>query len=242
MSVQDLLSKVMKAHGGLELWNRYSKVEVGAITGGGLFPLKGLMPDLSRRTMTVWLREERASVRPFGAADQRTDFTPNRLAIEKLGGHIVAEWDSPASTFVGHGLGTGWAPVHRAYFNGYAMWTYLNTPFLLQMRGVEVEEEESWKNDDGEIWRVVRAYFPGTLVTHSRIQRFYFGDDGLLRRHDYNVDVAGSFAAAQLVSKYIEADGIKLPSMRRAYAMGPDRRPILELLMVAIDLSDPRYS
>jgi hypothetical protein len=74
------------------------------------------------------------------------------------------------------------------------------------------------------------------------MQTFYFGPDYLLRRHDYNVDIAGSFAAAQLTTDYVEADGIKLPTRRRAYAMGPDRRPISDLLMVAIDLSNPKYS
>jgi hypothetical protein len=56
-------------------------------------------------------------------------------------------------------------------------------------------------------------------------------------RGSYNVEVAGNFAGAQLATDYIEANGIKLPSRRRTFAMGPDRRPIPELLMVAIDLS-----
>jgi hypothetical protein len=34
-------------------------------------------------------------------------------------------------------------------------------------------------------------------------------------RHDYNVDVAGGFDAAQLVFDYAEADGIKLPAIGR---------------------------
>jgi hypothetical protein len=41
--------------------------------------------------MTVALQREWASVQPFGAADQKTDFTPHRVAIEKLDGRVVAE-------------------------------------------------------------------------------------------------------------------------------------------------------
>lgn len=236
-----LLEEVMEAHGGLDRWRRLSKVEADAVTGGGLFPLKGLMPDLSPRRMSVWLKEERASVLPFGAPDQRTAFTPERLAIEKLDGAVVAEWSFPRSSFIGHGLSTPWGPVHRAYFNGYAMWTYLTTPFLLNWEGVEVEEEEPWI-EGSEVWRVLRVYLPGRIASHGPMQRFYFGADRLLRRHDYNVEVAGNFAAAQLTTEYIEANGIRLPSRRRAFAMGPDRRPIPELLMVAIDLSNVVYS
>ncbi len=74
--MSSLLEEVLEAHGGFDRWQRFSRVEADAVTGGGLFPLKGLMPDLSIRRMTVWLKEERASVAPFGAADQRTSFTP----------------------------------------------------------------------------------------------------------------------------------------------------------------------
>jgi hypothetical protein len=73
------------------------------------------------------------------------------------------------------------------------------------------------------------------------VQDFFFGEDLLLRRHDYHVDVSGGFAAAQLIHAYGEADGIKLPVERRAYKGGPDGRPGLDRLMVSIDLSDARF-
>ena len=34
----------------------------------------------------------------------------------------------------------------------------------------------------------------------------------------------------------------KVPSKRRAYTRGPDRRPILDMLMVSIDISDVAFS
>jgi hypothetical protein len=87
-------------------------------------------------------------------------------------------------------------------------------------------------------WRVLRAYFPGSIDTHCLVQDFFFGEDLLLRRHDYSVNIAGGFGAAQLTSDYAEANGIRLPTKRRAYTRGPDRRPILVMLMVSIDISD----
>lgn len=65
------------------------------------------------------------------------------------------------------------------------------------------------------------------------------GEDLLLRRHDYNVNVAGGFAAAQLTSDYVVANGIHLPTMRRLHAR--KRGPILEMLMVSIDISEVRF-
>ena len=84
----------------------------------------------------------------------------------------------------------------------------------------------------------MRATFPDSIATHCREQDFYFAPDGLLRRHDYHVDVAGGFPAAQLVSGFVEAHGLRFPTRRRAYQRGADLRPKPEALMVSIDLGD----
>ena len=232
-----LLGQILDAHGGIDRWKRYTEVKASIVSGGGLFALKGLPQDPDPRRMTVWLHEQRASVLPFGAPDQRTMFTPDRVAIEKLDGTLVAERYGPRDSFAGHQMNTPWDPLHRAYFNGEALWTYLTTPFLLAMDGVRVEETEPWR-ERAETWRVLRAYFPGSIETHCLVQDFFFGEDLLLRRHDYTVTIAGGFAAAQLTADYTESNGIRLPTKRRAYARAPDRRPIRELLLVSIDIGD----
>jgi hypothetical protein len=236
-----LLGKILDAHGGMDRWNQYEKVDAMIVSGGGLFAFKGVLQDSNPRCMTVWLREERSSVSPYGAPDQRTMFTPDRIAIEKLDGTLVAERHAPRDSFAGHLMNTPWDPLHRAYFNGEALWTYLSTPFVLAMDGVWVEETEAWR-EGSETWRVLRAYFPGSIETHCLVQDFFFGEDLLLRRHDYCVNIAGGFGAAQLTSDYVEANGIRLPTKRRAYTRGPDRRPILEMLMVSIDISDVSFT
>lgn len=238
--MNELLARILDAHGGTDRWSRYAKVEATIVSGGGLFPLKGVPQDPNPRRMTVWLHEERSSVFPFGAPDQRTMFTPERIAIEKIDGTLVAERRAPRDAFAGHQMNTPWDPMHRAYFNGEALWTYLTTPFLLAMDGVRVEETESWR-EGAETWRVLRAYFPGWVETHCLVQDFFFGEDLMLRRHDYSVTIAGGFAAAQLTANHVEANGIRLPTKRRAYARGPDRRPILDMLMVSIDISEIRF-
>ena len=84
--------------------------------------------DANPRRMTVWLHEERSSVSPYGAPDQRTMFAPERIPIEKLDGAMVAERCAPSDSFAGHQMNTRWDPLHRAYFNGEASWTYLTEP------------------------------------------------------------------------------------------------------------------
>jgi hypothetical protein len=231
-----LLEQVIDSHGGLAAWNMFERVEASVVSGGGFFPLKGFVQDSSSRRLTVWLHQERTSIVPFGAPERRMTFTPERVVVETLGGSIVQERRDPHASFAGHQMSTRWDPLHYAYFNGEALWTYFTTPFLLTYPGVEVEEAEPWK-EGAETWRVLRAHFPGSIETHSPVQDFFFGDDFLLRRHDYNVDIAGGFDAAQLVSDYTEVQGIRLPTKRRAHTRGPDRRPVSEMLMVFIDIS-----
>jgi hypothetical protein len=96
--------------------------------------------------------------------------------------------------------------------------------------------------EDNEVWRGLRARFPRQYASHCEEQDFYFGGDFLLRRHDYQVDVAGAFPTAQYVDQMVEAQGLRMPGRRRAYIRGPDLRPVRDLLMVAIDLSEFSFS
>ena len=239
--MNDLLAQAIAAHGGLDRWNKFHKVTTTIVGGGGLWPMKGADLDPSPREMTVMLHEEWASVSPFGQPDWHTVFTPGRVAIETATGAIIQERSDPRASFAGHVMNTRWDPLHLAYFNGYAMWTYLTTPFLMAMPGFEVTEISPWQ-EGGELWRGLRARFPDNIASHSKEQDFYFGDDFLLRRHDYHVDVAGGFAAAQYVHDIVEVDGLRYPTKRLAYLRGPNLKPIRDLLLVSIDLSDFRFS
>ena len=138
----DLLTRVLDAHGGINRWRQFSRIEATIVSGGLLFELKGMPQDSTPRRMTAALQHEWSSIRPFGADDQRTDFTPGRVTIEKLDGSVVAERTRPRDSFTGHTLDTPWDPLQRAYFNGYALWTYLASPFLLALPGLSVRELE----------------------------------------------------------------------------------------------------
>ena len=72
-SMNELLAKIIDAHGGMERWNGHEKVDATIVSGGGLFPLKGVPQDSNPRRMTVWLHEERSSVLPYGAARSAHD-------------------------------------------------------------------------------------------------------------------------------------------------------------------------
>ena len=239
--MSDFVEQIIEAHGGLQRWIGLQQVQATIVTGGALWGLKGLQQDATPRRMSVALHEQWASVSPYGAPDRRTAFTPQRIAIETLDGQVVAQRANPRESFAGHAMDTPWDPLQRAYFNGYAMWTYLTTPFFLLWPGVSVQEIEPWRSPSGE-WRRLRVHFPRSIATHCEVQDFYFDRDLLLRRHDYSVEVAGGFAAAQYVHDYAEADGIRFPSTRRAFRRGPDNQALEDQLLVSIDLSELQFS
>lgn len=236
-----LLRAVLDAHGGLDRWLQYTRVEATIVSGGQLWEIKGQPPDPTPRRVTVTLQQEWASMQPFGADDWKAEFTRDRVAIENLDGAVLLERQDPRGSFCGHELSTPWDPLQLAYFSGYALWTYLTSPFLLALPGFEVEEIDPVE-ENGQKWPGLRARFPAEIASHSSVQEFYFDDDHLLRRHDYRVNVAGAFPAIQYISDHLDADGIKLPTKRRAYRCDADGHLLPDELMVSIDLSDFHFT
>lgn len=233
--MNDLLELAIKAHGGLKRWNELKTGSAHLENGGVLWPMKGHPEFIQPSRVTINLHKQKASHEPFLKPNQRTSVEPNRVAIETLDGKVLEERMNPRDSFKGHTLETPWDQIQLAYFSGYAMWTYLTAPFSFVMPGFETKEVEGW-SENGETWRGLRVRFPKTIATHSSEQTFYYGKDGLLRRHDYDVEVSQA-KGAHYVSNYKEFDGIMVGTKRRVYVPGPDNKPMPEPLVVSIDLS-----
>src|SRR6266852_307042 len=161
--------------------------------------------------------------------------------IETTDGEVVEERFNPRESFKGHVLDTPWDPLQLAYFAGYAMWTYLNTPFLFALPGVETEEIQPWQ-ENGEAWRRLKVTFPASIATHSAEQTFYFDKNGLLKRHDYNVDISGGTSAAHYVSDLKELSGITVPTKHMVFGRQPDGSRVPTPLVVSIDISEVEFS
>jgi hypothetical protein len=142
-----------------------------------------------------------------------------------LSGDVLDERHDPRNSFSGHTLETPWDSLQLAYFAGYAMWTYLTTPFLFALKGVELEEVEPWQ-ENGKTWRRLQVLFPDTIATHSRQQTFYFDESGLLQRHDYDVEIAGASPAAHYAYEHKAVEGIIVPARHRVFIRRPDNTPL----------------
>jgi hypothetical protein len=121
------------------------------------------------------------------------------------------------------------------------MWTYLTQPFTLAMPGFHTEELEP-RDEAGQPWRRLRVTWPSHLATHSTEQTLYFDPDGLLARHDYDVEISGGTSAAHYAAAYAEVAGIRLPTKHRIFPRTPDGQSLAEPLVVSIDLREITFA
>jgi hypothetical protein len=234
--MSELLDLAVKAHGGLERWNKVKSVKVAASITGGIWYVKGKPECLKNVVVTSETKVERL-VMDFPGQDKRSIFEPNRIVLEKVDGTLVEVRDDPEKSFEGKQREAPWDDIHVAFFSGEALWTYLTTPFLYTYPGFKTDEIASIEVE-GETWRRLKVTFPENVKSHTREQISCFGPDGLLRRHDYTVDILGGATGLNYASDYRDEEGIVFPTKRRVYAYTGDYQVVMEPLLVAIDMGE----
>ena len=232
----NLLDLAVKAHGGLERWSKVKSVRVAAAITGAIWFVKSKGDVLKDVIMTIATKKESLTT-DFPGQDKRSIFEPARIVMEKRDGTLIEARNDPEKSFEGHQRSTPWDDVHVAYFCGEALWTYLNIPFLYTQEGFATEEIASIQAG-GETWRRLKVTFPDNIKSHTREQISCFGPDGLLRRHDYTVDILGGATGLNYASDYRDVDGIIVPTKRRIYAYEGDYQLVKEPLLVAIDMGE----
>ncbi|WP_422741940.1 hypothetical protein ACN27E_13150 [Mycobacterium sp. WMMD1722] len=236
-----LFDDIVEAYGGASRWNAVQTISAHKRFGGAIWDLKSVPGIVDDGEVTVWVHEQRTSLWPFTASDLVTDYTPGRVAIRTAAGDPVHTLTEPRASFAGHTLQTPWTALQLAYFTGYAMWTYLAEPLNLTMPGVTVSEGPEWR-EDGRTWRRAYIDYPADIATHSRQQVLYLDEQGLIRRRDYQVDIAGGSPAAHYVSQFQTVEGIVVPARRMIYVRDDSGHPVEDQLVVSIELSDIRVA
>ena len=232
----ELLDIAVKAHGGLDRWRAVRSIRVAASITGAIWFVKGQGDFLKEVVLTAETTTERLTV-DFPGQNKIATFEPRRITIKHRDGSLIAERDDPEASFAGQQRETPWDEIHVIYFVGEALWTYLNTPFLYTQEGFVTEEIAPIKAE-GEVWRRLRVTFPDRVKSHTRTQISCFGPDGLLRRHDYTVDILGGATGLNYASDYRDVGGIIVPTKRRIFAFEGDYVPVWDLLLVRIDMGE----
>jgi hypothetical protein len=230
-----LLEHAIESHGGLARWTELRTIVVSASITGAIWAIKGQADYLNDIVMRVDTRKQRI-VTTFPKQDKRLTYEPHRVTLEMPVGCLSQERNDPKASFAGQSRETPWDPLHVAYFQGEALWTYLNSPFLYAQPGF-VTEEISPIEVDGEQWRRLKVNFPNHIKSHTKEQISCFGPDGLLRRHDYTVDILGGATGLNYAYDYKQIGGLQFFSKRRVYAYEGNYVRVPEPLLVNIDVS-----
>jgi hypothetical protein len=232
--MNDLLTLAVDAHGGLARWNQFKTVNARISMEGALWQAKGHLPEMKDTRVEARLQEQRLVIHHVGF-DKRTMFTGDRVTVETENGRLLDFRENPRSSYAGQVFETPWDDIHNAYFTSCALWTYLTVPFVYTYPGFAVTELSPWR-ENGEVWRPLQAVFPKFIPSHTQTQVSYFGQDGLLRRHEYTVDVLGGAPGLNYALDYREVQGIMVPTKRRVYAYDTQKQKIRAPLLVAIDI------
>jgi hypothetical protein len=236
-----LLDEVLEAHGGIDRWRAARAVRARVRSGGLLIRTRVPGNRFADYRATASVERPRAVLDPFPVDGRRGVFDDGETRIEADGGEPLEERRDPRPEFFGRPgrrRNLRWDALDATYFAGYAMWNYLNTPYLLTRERIDVHEGERW-SQDGETWRRLEVTFPSGFDTHSPRQTFYFDDRGLLRRHDYVAEVVGRWArGAHYCADHVEAGGLVFPTRRWVRPIGPRNHSLPFPTMVWLRLSD----
>jgi len=82
--MNELLARIIHAHGGMDRWNRYKRVEATIVSGGGLFPLKGVAQDPSPRLWAHRARQSLPTVLQISARCSRQTGSSLRNSMARL--------------------------------------------------------------------------------------------------------------------------------------------------------------
>jgi hypothetical protein len=245
--MDELLSAVLDAHGGLDNWQRARTVTARLSLGGPFWAARG-WPDLpSGQTVTLDAHRQHVESTPFLAEDRTSifDVDPERVAIRNGDGHVIEERAWPRDSFPSEfdPVATRWDAIQVAYFASAAVWNYLTEPFVFTYPGVKVREIRPW-DEDGETWRRLAVTFPPSNANHNADQVFYYDERLMQRRMDYSPHVTGSPQIAHYTHDPKTFDGFVFPTRRLVHRRDADgvADQSFAAITIEIDTIEPERS
>ncbi|HVR62045.1 MAG TPA: hypothetical protein VMU50_09110, partial [Polyangia bacterium] len=210
------VERAIAVHGGLARWKnvRALHLDFGSLAGA-LPALKGYRRTFpAPRSIEVHPHQRTTIFHGYPDADRRGQFIDGDVSIERAADGAVLESSARhRRTFDGLAKYRRWRPLDALYFFGYALWHYHALPFTLpETRFVRLLRH-------GRRLPGVEVVFAPDVPTHSRRQRFYFGGDGRIVRHDYVADIVGAWArGCHFWEAYDTVGGLAVAMRRRVVA------------------------
>jgi hypothetical protein len=119
------------------------------------------------------------------------------------------------------------------YICGLSVWSCMTAPRVMLGDNVQAEELGAWP-ERGETWWRLRVRAPEGALTYARDAVMYFGDDGLIRRTDFDVICGQTIRLAAYASAHQAFSGLTVPTLYRAVRRAASgearqRRPVLDV-------------
>jgi hypothetical protein len=231
-----LLERALRRHGGWSAWQRATGVSLVLVTLSGLLPaVKGLRRTFPMfRRVEVWPRDALAVFHDYPDARRRGVFRSGLVQLLDHRGEVAQEIADPRASFQGWRKVRRWSPIDALYFFGYALTHYHGLPFtLVDARPVRLRTARV----QGRRLAGVEVELPPHVPTHCSRQTFYFGEDGLLLRHDYVAEIVGAWArGAHFWEDFTVVDD--LPIARRRHVVGRIGRLATPVVALHAELAD----
>ena len=236
--MDELLSAVLDAHGGLDNWQTARTLTARLSLGGPFWAARGWPDVLTNKTVTLDAHREHIEYTPFLAQDRISvlDVDPERVAIRN-DGEVIEERAWPRDSFPSQfdPMATPWDAIQVAYFASAAMWNYLTEPFGFTYPGVQAREIDPW-DEDGETWRRLAVTFPPSNANHNADQVFYYDERFMQRRMDYSPHVTGSPQIAHYTHDPKTFDGFVFPTRRLVHLRDTDGVADQSFAPITIDI------
>jgi hypothetical protein len=239
--MDELLSQVLEAHGGLDRWDQVTQITAHLSAGGPFWAGRGWPDILADTTVTLDAHREQITFAPFGVPERQSSFSvdPERIVISNTSGDILDERCDPRGSFPSEfdPRSTLWDAVQVAYFTSYAMWNYLTAPFVFTYPDVEAKEIDPWQ-EAGETWRRLAVTFPPSIANHNPDQIFYYDEKYMQRRMDYSPQVTGRLPIAHYTHDPKTFDGFVFPTRRLVHRHDQHGIADQSLAVITLDLDD----
>jgi hypothetical protein len=232
-----LLDDAIEASGGFARWNKLQRFTFHLSIKGALLSRSGRGREFEDLIAEGATHTQSVRFTGLTKGEKTGTYQPDSVTIENLDGQVLRTWLNPSLEFLDHASDPLADDLHLVFFCGFLIWNYLTTPFLLARPDVTLEELPPWIEND-QRWRRLRTFFPSDIVTSSPEQIFYFDENSLQRRTDY--DLLGT-RVAHYSWAHQAFCGIVVPTLRRSLALQPDGTTVTKPILLDVEVLDATF-
>lgn len=235
----DLVSHVLKAHGGRDRWRSKTAFSAHISISGALLPppenrslssATACRPTLREVVIEGETKSPRLTVFGSGDTNRYGLYAPDRVELHSMAHQLLEALDNPIDALADRSSDRPLRATERTFLYGAAVWNAIAGPFLLDDARILAKEAQQ-----------LEIELPAAIDPLTPRRTLYVGNDGFVTRQVYHLKHLHPGPLVDTASAYIAFDGIMVPTLRRlrplATAADLHSPPLLD-----IEIFDLRFS